>query len=156
MGSASDYGAQMLSHDFIKRLARELEFNVGGHRVYGITFNNWVMLMSLHKCARTMCYWTLRLHRATERWRSRGWRRKEEEKRWKVGRRPFICSRPRYLPKMDGPLLLPFVPLRVTGCSTYFTCFLQMQGLLESKEITNEEEDIAVKVLTAWDISTRL
>ncbi|KAJ5393863.1 uncharacterized protein N7487_011504 [Penicillium crustosum] len=32
----------MLSHDFIKRLARELIFDLGGHRVYGITFSNWV------------------------------------------------------------------------------------------------------------------
>ncbi|KUM61200.1 hypothetical protein ACN42_g5912 [Penicillium freii] len=40
-------------HDFIKRLARELVFDLGGHRVYGMTFSNWVMLMSLHRCART-------------------------------------------------------------------------------------------------------
>ena len=44
-----------------KDSSRELVFNVGGHRVYGMTFSNWVMLMSLHKCARTVCYGTLRL-----------------------------------------------------------------------------------------------
>ncbi|KOS48361.1 hypothetical protein ACN38_g665 [Penicillium nordicum] len=54
VGSASDYGAQMVSHDFIKRLTRELVFNLDGQRVYGTTFSNWVMLMSLHKCARIM------------------------------------------------------------------------------------------------------
>ncbi|OQD65485.1 hypothetical protein PENPOL_c006G00915 [Penicillium polonicum] len=36
VGSASDYGAQMLSHDFIKGLARELVFDLDGHRVYGV------------------------------------------------------------------------------------------------------------------------
>ncbi|KAJ5427273.1 hypothetical protein N7465_002343 [Penicillium sp. CMV-2018d] len=41
-------------HDFITGLARELVFDLGGHRVYGMTFSNWVMLMSLHRCARTM------------------------------------------------------------------------------------------------------
>ena len=28
-------------HDFIKGLARELVFDLGGHRVYGMTFSNW-------------------------------------------------------------------------------------------------------------------
>ena len=114
MGSASDYGAQILSHDFIKRLARELVFNVDGHRVYGMTFSNWVMPMSLHKCARTMCYGTLRLRclvggygeMAVDRVGER--KKRKEEERWEGGGRPFICSHPRYLPKMDGCLLLPF------------------------------------------------
>ncbi|KUM63249.1 hypothetical protein ACN42_g3873 [Penicillium freii] len=108
----------MLSHDFIKGLARELVFDLGGHRVYGMTFSNWAMLMSLHRCARTMCLGTLRLRClmwATERWRSRGLRREEEERRRKGWRTPFIWSRPTYLPKMDGRLLLPFLLLNVTG-----------------------------------------
>ena len=76
----------MLSHDFIKRLARELVFNIGGHRVYGMAFSNWAMLMSLHKCAHTMCYGTLRLRclvGATVRWWSRelGKRRRKDEVR---------------------------------------------------------------------------
>ncbi|KAJ5941516.1 hypothetical protein N7516_001684 [Penicillium verrucosum] len=107
-GTANSYGAQMLSHDFTEGLARELVFDLGGHRVYGMTFSNWILLMSLHKCARTIWFGTLRLHClmwATERWRSRGLRgvrREEEEKRGKGGMRPFIRSRPTYLPKMDG------------------------------------------------------
>jgi hypothetical protein len=123
VGSVSDYRAQMLSHDFIKGLARELVFDLGGHRVYGMTFSNEVMLMSLHRYARTMCLGTFRLRclvGATMRWRSRGLGRggrEEEEKRRKGGGRPFICSLPRYLPKMDGRLLLLFVLLVVTGCS---------------------------------------
>ncbi|KAJ9491050.1 hypothetical protein VN97_g2207 [Penicillium thymicola] len=60
-GTANSYGAQMLSHDFTEGLARELVFDLGGHRVYGMTFSNWVLLMSLHKCARTMCLGSLRL-----------------------------------------------------------------------------------------------
>ena len=86
----------MLSHDFMKRLARELVFDLDGHRVYGMTFSNWVMLMSLHRCAGIMCLGTLRLRclmGATVRWRSRGLgrgRREEEEKRWKGGGCPFI------------------------------------------------------------------
>ena len=96
VGFASDYGAQMLSHDFIKGLARELVFDLDGHRVYGMTPSNGVMLMSQHRCARIMCYGTLRLRclmGATVRWRSRGLgrgRREEEEKRWKGGGCPFI------------------------------------------------------------------
>ncbi|KUM62661.1 hypothetical protein ACN42_g4431 [Penicillium freii] len=60
VGSASDYGAQMLSHD-LSDSHENLVFDLDGQRVYGMTFSNWVMLMSLHKCARTMCYGTLRL-----------------------------------------------------------------------------------------------
>ena len=83
VGSASDYGAQMLSHDFIKGLARELVFDLDGHRVYGMTPSNGVMLMSQHRCARIMCYRTLCLRclmGATVRWRSRelGRERREE------------------------------------------------------------------------------
>lgn len=51
----------MLNHDFTEGLARELVFNVGGHRVYGMTLSNGILLTSQHRCARTMCYGALRL-----------------------------------------------------------------------------------------------
>ena len=37
----------------------------------------------------------------------------------------------------------------------YFTCFLHANAGLSLREITNEKEDIAVKVITAWDISSK-
>ena len=100
----------MLSHDFIKGLARELVFDLGGHRVYGMTFSNWVMLMSLHRCARTMCYGTLRLRclvGATVRWRSRGLerrRREEVEEGWVP---IYTPKNMRTFPKWTVPLHLP-------------------------------------------------
>ena len=39
-----------------------------------------------------------------------GGRREEEEEKRKGERGPFIWSHPRYLPKIDGPSLLPFLP----------------------------------------------
>lgn len=48
----------MLNHDFTEWLAQELVFDIGGHRVYGMTLSNGVMLMSQHRCARTTCYGT--------------------------------------------------------------------------------------------------
>ena len=115
MGSASDYGAQMLSHD-LSDSHENLVFDLDGQRVYGMTFSNWVMLMSLHKCARTMCY-GLRLRDlvgATVRWRSRGLgrgRREEEEKKKRRGGRGVgVLLYPQehaYLPKVESPLHLP-------------------------------------------------
>ena len=109
-GTANGYRAQTLNHDFTEGLARELVFNLGGHRVYGMTFSNWVMLMSLHKCARTMSLGTLRLHClmwATERRRSRGWRREDGGERKKrrggsVGGGLLYPQEHAYLPKMDS------------------------------------------------------
>lgn len=45
-----------------------------------------------------------------EREKAGGRREEEEEKRKKGEMGPFIWSHPRYLPKMDGPSLLPFSP----------------------------------------------
>ena len=96
------------NHDFTEGLARELVFNLGGHRVYGMTFSNWVILMSLHKCARTMCYGTLRLL-------SRGGygemavERVGERKKRRGGRGVGVLLYPQEhacLPKMDSSLVL--------------------------------------------------
>ena len=100
------------------------------------------------------------------RWRSRGLGRgrreeeEEEEKRWKGGGRPFICSHPRYLPKMDGCSLLPFFTSRGYWLwqVTMRDPTLHVSGKFKAhfKEITNERKDVAVKVITAWDILSRL
>ena len=75
-----------------------------------MTFSNWVMLMSLHKCARTMCLGTLRLlshgsygETAVERMEERG--RREEEEGWEEA---FYTPRNmRTFPKWTVPLHLP-------------------------------------------------
>ncbi|KAJ5598006.1 hypothetical protein N7537_008090 [Penicillium hordei] len=101
VGSASDYGAQMLSHDFIKRFTREMIFDL----VYGTTFSNRVMLMSLHRCARTMCLGTLRLRclmGATVKWWSRGLgrgRREEKRRSERVGGSLLYVHVPGTFPK---------------------------------------------------------
>ena len=115
MGSASNYGAQMLSHDFIKRIARELVFNVGGHRVYGMTLSNGILLTSQHRCARTMCYGTLRRHCLVwgygEMVVKRVKERKERRRREEVGGGwvPFYTPRNmRTFPKWTVTLHLPY------------------------------------------------
>ena len=69
------------------------------------------MLMSLHKCARTMCLGTLRLHVSYGLRRDGGREDEGERKKRRGGRVGGGLLYPRehaYLPKMDGRLLLPF------------------------------------------------
>lgn len=79
----------MLSHDFIKGLAREPVFDLGADRAHGKTLSIWVMLMSLHRCTRTS-------------WLGRG-RREEEDGGWE----PFyIPKNTRTFPKRTLALTL--------------------------------------------------
>ncbi|KAJ6185974.1 hypothetical protein N7519_007275 [Penicillium mononematosum] len=82
----------MLSHDFIKELAQELEFDQGAHR-HTADLNNGDDV-EIPVDISTKCHLRLRrLMGATERHCGReGWGEEEEEKRKKGGRGPFIPS----------------------------------------------------------------
>ncbi|KAJ5942561.1 hypothetical protein N7516_002729 [Penicillium verrucosum] len=117
VGSASDYGAQMLSHDFIKRLTRELVFNLDGQRVYGMTFSNWVcthhVIGDPPFALSHVGYGEMAVERVERSEEGRG--RREEVEGWEGA---FYTPNNPYLPKMDGPLLLPFF---VCSCLFYLS-----------------------------------
>ncbi|KAJ5977184.1 hypothetical protein N7501_000526, partial [Penicillium viridicatum] len=105
-GTANGYRAQMLSHDFIKGLARELAFDLGGHRVYGMTFSNWVCTNHLLRDPAPALsrggYGEMAVERVGERKKRR--RREEVEEGWMP---IYTPKNMRTFPKWTVPLHLP-------------------------------------------------